>query len=336
MDMNLLISIAYLVGGFILLLKAADFFVDGASALAKKLAISEIVIGLTVVAFGTSAPELVVNVVASIKQDAPGISFGNIVGSNICNILLILGLAGLIHPIRCTMNTVAKEIPFAIFSALLLLLLCNDQLWGSQFNHLSFGDGVIFLVFFCFFLYYVLSIAKTSAVDTVELSEVKAMSGQRISIYLVLGLLGMVIGGKFVVDHAVLIATRCGVSQKLIGLTIVAIGTSLPELATSVVASYKGRNAIAMGNIVGSNIFNIFFVLGASLCISPIVFGTPNPSNFALDMTSANIDLGILVVASVLLLITMFTGKKSVLDRWEAGVFLTVYVGYIAYLMVQK
>lgn len=335
--MELAYTIGLLVLGFAILLKAADWFVDGASSLAKKMGVSEIMIGLTVVAFGTSAPELFVNIMASIKPDsASGITFGNIVGSNICNILLILGLAAVIRPIYSEFNTVWKEIPYAILSAVMLLVLTNDWVFGGAFNILDRKDGIILLVCFAGFLFYVIRLAKKSDAS-VDNEPVQPLSKLRTCIYLILGLAGMVIGAELTVDNAVKIAKTFNVSDKLIGLTIIAIGTSLPELATSVVAACKGKNAIAMGNIVGSNIFNIFLILGITLCIKPIQFyeGGTNTLNI-ITLFGANVDLIVLVVASFLLFLTMFTGKKSVLDRWEAGIFLASYVGYITYLMWQK
>lgn len=343
--MELAYVIGLLVLGFAILLKCADWFVDGACSLAKKMGLSEIMIGLTVVAFGTSAPELVVNLAASIKGDAAGITFGNIVGSNISNILLILGICAVIRPIRTAINTAWKEIPFAILSCLVLLVLANDMFvqrfvnFNQITNGLSKHDGIILLGFFVIFLIYVMTIAKKSGIEAVGQHEetVKPISWTKTWIYLVIGLAGMVIGGKLIVDNAVELAHRFGVSDKLIGLTIVAIGTSLPELATSAVAVYKGKDSIAMGNIVGSNIFNVFFILGISLCIQPIPFAdmTTNAVN-VLGMFSANVDLFVVLGASFMLFLTMFTGQKKVVDRWEGVLLLVAYIGYTAYLIYQK
>lgn len=318
----MLLSILCLVAGFILLIKGADFLVEGASSLAVKMSISEIVVGLTVVAFGTSAPELIVNVIASLQNNS-AITFGNIVGSNIANILLILGVAGIIAPIATEKNTVWKEIPFAFLAAIILLVACNDVLLlGLQSNVISFGDGVVLLLFFIAFLVYTFAIPKIQVDDVVEITKI---SNVKIGVYIFIGLIMLVAGGKFVVDNAVFIAKNLGISDKTIGLTVVAIGTSLPELFTSAIAVYKKKNDIAVGNVVGSNIFNIFFILGTSTIISPVAL----PSGF-------NIDLLVLVAASAFLFFTMFTGKKRTLDRWEAILFVLGYIAYTIFLIFKQ
>ena len=316
------LAIVCLVVGFILLIKGADFLVEGASSLAIKMSISEIVVGLTVVAFGTSTPELIVNVIASIQNNA-AITFGNIVGSNIANILLILGVAGIITPITTEKNTVWKEIPFAFLAAIILLVICNDTLLlGIDHNIISLIDGVILLAFFIAFLIYTFAIPKVEVDDVVEIANI---SNMKIGVYIFIGLIMLIFGGKFVVDNAVFLAKNLGISDKTIGLTVVAIGTSLPELFTSAVAAYKKKNDIAVGNVVGSNIFNIFFILGTSTVISPVAL----PSGF-------NIDLLVLVAASAFLFFTMFTGKKRVLDRWEAILFVLGYIAYTIFLIIKN
>lgn len=318
----MLLSILCLVAGFILLIKGADFLVEGASSLAVKMSISEIVVGLTVVAFGTSAPELIVNVIASLQNNS-AITFGNIVGSNIANILLILGVAGIIAPITTEKNTVWKEIPFAFLAAIILVVACNDVLLlGLQSNVISFGDGIVLLLFFIAFLVYTFAIPKVQVDDVVEITKI---SNVKIGAYIFIGLIMLVVGGKFVVDNAVFIAKSLGISDKTIGLTVVAIGTSLPELFTSAVAAYKKKNDIAVGNVVGSNIFNIFFILGTSTIISPVAL----PSGF-------NIDLLVLVAASAFLFFTMFTGKRRTLDRWEAILFVLGYIAYTIFLIFKQ
>ena len=315
------IEIVLLLLGFVLLIKGADFFVDGASALAIRLDVSQIVIGLTIVAFGTSAPELIVNFFAAINGNTD-ISLGNIIGSNIINILLILGIAGLIHPLRTQKNTVWREIPFSLLAVIVLIIVCNDQIIDNTRDLLSRSDAIILLLFFSIFIIYSFAISKVESQDA---PDIKEFSTGRILLYLFLGLAGLIAGGRFVVKNSVQLAAYWGLSEKLIGLTIIALGTSLPELATSAVAAFKNKSDIAIGNIIGSNIFNIFFILGITALIKPLPF---NPV--------LNQDLGILLVASILLFLTMFTGNKRLLDRWEAGIFLFIYAGYTVYLFIRN
>lgn len=303
--------------GFGILIKGADWLVDGASALARKHKISELAIGLTIVAFGTSMPELVVNSFAAYQSHAD-IAFGNIIGSNIFNLFAILGIAGLITPLIVQSSTVWKEIPFSFLAALLLFLLSNSIFSENQV--LSRIDGVILLISFCFFLYYVFWQLKSENIQ-IEVNK-KEFSNLRIWMFILLGLTLLIAGGKLVVTNSVRIAEFLGISQTIIGLTIVAAGTSLPELATSVVAAIKKNNDIAVGNIIGSNIFNIFFILGVSSLIRPLEFNL----NF-------NRDLYLLGLGTILLFIAMFSGKKKKLDRWEAGILLLTYIGYTILLI---
>ncbi|MBN2593969.1 MAG: calcium/sodium antiporter [Sedimentisphaerales bacterium] len=313
-----------LVIGFILLIKGADLLVDGASSVGRRLNISDLVIGLTVVAFGTSSPELFVNIFASIKGNTE-IAIGNVLGSNIANIFLILGVSAVIFPLAVGKGTVWKEIPLSLLAALLLGVVANDRLIDkSEISALTRIDGLVFLAFFIIFLYYTFGIAKRiegidSHVPQKQYSLLKSL------LFVIAGLVGLGIGGNLIVDAAEHIASRLGVSQSLIGLTIVAVGTSLPELATSSVAAYRKNAEIAVGNIVGSNIFNIFFVLGISAVIKPLPF---NPNN--------NIDIGAVIIASLLLFLWMFTGKRRSLDRWEGIIFLILYNGYITFLVYKK
>ncbi|MEP1087957.1 calcium/sodium antiporter [Algoriphagus sp.] len=307
-----------LIAGLLLLVKGADWLVDGASVLAKKNKISDLAIGLTIVAFGTSAPELVVNSVASMGG-YPDIVFGNVIGSNNFNLFIILGIAGLITPLAVQSSSVWKEIPFSLFAAIVLIILANNYL-SSESPALSMLDGAILLVLFIGFLYYVFTQLKSD--PSTEVIELKDYSTLKIWGLIIIGLGGLVIGGKLVVDNAVAMAQSLGVSEKIIGLTIVAAGTSLPELATSVVASMKKNNDIAIGNIIGSNIFNIFLILGVSSMISPLSF-----------KVAFNTDIYILIGGTLFLLLAMFMGKKKTLDRWEAGLLLITYLGYTAYLV---
>ncbi len=318
----MLYPILFCILGFIALIKGADFLITGASSLAKKLRVSEIVIGLTVVAFGTSTPELVVSTFAS-AQGNSDIVLGNIIGSNIFNILLILGISGLIYPLNVLKNTVWREIPFALFAVIAMYFLAADSTPGFQGSGIiSAGDGIIMLSFFALFILYVFYISKISSHDN---NPVKLYSTPLTILMILGGLIGLFIGGKLVVDNSVIIARLLGMSDKLIALTIVAGGTSLPELVTSAVAAYKKRCEIAVGNIVGSGIFNILLILGISSVIKPITF-----------TEVFNTDMFVMAAATLILFITMFTGKKHRLDRWEAAILLAGYIAYTIFLIGRK
>jgi cation:H+ antiporter len=312
-----------LIAGFVLLIKGAGFLVNGASAIARGFHVSDLVIGLTIVAFGTSTPELFVNIFASAKGNTD-IAIGNILGSNIANILLILGVSSIIYPLTVTKGTVWKEIPFSLLAILVVGVLANDRLIDkSDSSILQRADGLVLLSFFIIFLYYFVSIAKR-----IEGREEDVPSKQygllRSLLWVIFGLIGLTVGGTWIVGGAVQLAMRLGMSQSLVGLTIVAVGTSLPELATSAVAAYKKNAEIAVGNVVGSNIFNIFFVLAASSIIKPLPFKGTN-----------NIDIGMVILAELLLFAFMFTGRRRLLDRWEGAVFLVLYAAYIIFLAVK-
>ncbi len=308
--------------GFLLLIKGADLLVKGASSIARRLNISDLVIGLTVVAFGTSTPELFVNIAASLKGSTD-IAIGNVLGSNISNIFLILGISSIIYPLTVTKGTVWKEIPFSLLAVLILGILANDRIIdGRDFSMLSRIDGLVFLSFFIIFIYYTFGIAKEiegmkEHVPAKEHGVIKAV------VMVVVGLIGLGLGGQWIVDGAISLATRFGLSESLVGLTIVAVGTSLPELATSAVAAYRKNVEIAVGNVVGSNIFNIFFVLGISSTIRPLPF-----------KTGSNVDIAVVIAASLLLFFSMFTGKKQSLDRWEGIGLLVLYIIYVGYLVI--
>lgn len=262
------IQILLLILGFGILVKGADWLVDGASELARKYKISDLAIGLTVVAFGTSAPELIVNVFAA-YQGHHDIVFGNIIGSNNFNLFIILGISGLIVPLAVQSSTVWKEIPFSFGAAVLLFILTSGMVFAGN-TVLTRIDGMILLVMFVLFLYYVYKqLGSDKAQDNLPHMNFTPL---KIWSFIIIGLAGLVMGGKLVVSSAIVMAETLGVSQKIIGLTIVAAGTSLPELATSVVAALKKNNDIAVGNIIGSNIFNIFLILGVSSLINPVVY----------------------------------------------------------------
>jgi len=317
----MLLPISLLLVGFAILIKGADFLVGGASSMAKKFNISNIAIGLTVVSFGTSAPELLVSVTSSLKGYNAA-AFGNIIGSNNFNLLFILGIAGIIYPLVVLRNTVRYEVPLSLLAAVVLYFLVNDiAIWGSESNELSRLDSFILLGFFALFMLYIYR-TMSHATDLDQGDSIKLYSTP-ISIGLVvLGLAMLLGGGTLVVDNAIAIAKNYGLSDKLIGLTILAVGTSLPELATSAVAAYKKNTDIAIGNVIGSNIFNIFFILGITGVIRPLPFDG-----------AMNFDLYVLAASTVVLMIFMFTLNTRKLDRWEAFLLLISYAAYTIFLI---
>lgn len=295
---------------------------EGSSSMAKKYRVSEMMIGLTIVAFGTSAPELVVNMFSGV-QGYDEVVFGNIIGSNIFNLFLILGLAGLINPMSVQFNTVWKEIPYNTFVAVVLFVLVNDKMiFGAQENFASRWDGLILLAFFGFFIYYVITNLKREVLD---LEEIKVLSNKKSILMITLGMAALGFGGKLVVDNAVSISRAFDVSEKLIGLTIVSAGTSLPELATSTVAALKKKSDIAVGNILGSNIFNITFVLGITSLTKSLSYDTV-----------LNFDISVFLVGSLLLFFFMFTLNTKKLDRWEAFILLIGFVIYYSFIFIRK
>lgn len=317
----MLLSSFFVILGFVLLIKGADWMVNGSTLLAKKHKIPDLAIGLTIVAFGTSAPELVVNTVASYENHSD-IVLGNIIGSNNFNLFMILGIVGLIFPIAVQSSTVWKEIPISFFAALVFLVLANGYFFSDQLG-LSRIDGGILLILFLLFIFYIYKQMKSD--DAVTEVLIVHTSNYKIWGLIVLGLIGLVIGGKLIVDNAVSIASNLGVSEKIIGLTIIAAGTSLPELMTSVVAAMKKNSDIAIGNIIGSNIFNIFLILSVSSLVRPITYST-----------LFNTDLYLLLGGTVFLFVAMFTGKKRTLDRWEAGILLLIFICYTSYLVSKE
>lgn len=315
---------ALFITGLVVLIFGANFLVDGATALAKKFNISDLAIGLTIVAFGTSAPELVVNTFASAQGHAD-IVFGNVIGSNNFNLFIILGITGIITPLAVQSSTAWKEIPISLIAVLILFVMLNEVFMpGEDFTILSRWDGVILLGLFLLFLYYVYTQLRVS--HEIEATEtVKEWPTWKTVLYIVLGLGGLIFGGKLVVDNAILIAENYGISEKIIGLTVVAAGTSLPELATSVTAALKKNADIAVGNIIGSNIFNFLLILGAAAVIRPVDYPV-----------SYNLDLYILTGGTLFLLLAMVTGKRRRLDRWEAIILLLTYTGYTIFLVMQE
>lgn len=317
----MLLAIVLFLIGLGLLVLGAESLVRGAASLASKLGVSALVVGLTVVAFGTSAPELIVNLVSAWQGNAD-IAIGNIIGSNIANILLILGIVALLTPVKVKHSTVWREIPFALLASLLVLGMGNDALLdGNPFNAITRTDGLSLISLFCIFLFYTFGIAKKNHDD--EENKVTTYSYGISTLLTVTGLILLFYGGKLLVDNAVILAKLAGLSESLIGLTIVAVGTSLPELATSVVAAWHGHDDLAVGNIVGSNIFNIFWILGVTGTMLQLPF---NPAT--------NIDVMVAVGATLALFFAMFLGNKHRLDRWQGVVFLLAYFAYVAYLVV--
>lgn len=314
-------DIVYLIGGLILILWGADALTDGASAIAKKLNISDLVIGLTIVSFGTSAPEFVISLISSLKGSSD-IAIGNIVGSNISNTLLIVGLTATIFPLAVQKSTIKTEIPLSLLAGIVLFFMGSDILLkDGTSNIIGRGDGLILLCFFAIFMGYSLNLAKNNKNEETETPS-KSMKTIKAIILLILGLCALIFGGQFFVDGASNIARSLGVSESVIGLTLVAIGTSLPELATSVVAAFKKSHDMAIGNIVGSNIFNIFAILGISASINPMQ--TTGITTF---------DYGMLILSGVLLFIfALFFGKRKI-TRIEGILLLIVYIGYMIYLV---
>ena len=323
----MLLAIVLVIVGFCLLIFGANWMVEGASMLAKKYNISDLAIGLTIVAFGTSAPELVVNTIAS-TNGYSDIILGNIIGSNNFNLFIILGITGAIFPISVKSSTCWKEIPISFIAAALLLLFANDIFlngFGFQGHSTSLSriEGGMMLFLFFVFLYYVFTQMKNEDEPEAVMTNIKPL--WKIYSLIIIGLTGLIVGGKLVVDNSVEIASSMGVSEKIIALTIVATGTSLPELLTSVVAALKKNSDIAIGNVIGSNIFNIFLILSISSIIKPISYNL-----------KFNWDLLLLIVGTLLLLVFMLTGKKKKLDRWEAVILFLIYVSYTIYLVIQE
>lgn len=312
----MVITYVLFVLGLFLLVKSADWIVDGSSSLANKLGVSSLIIGLTVVAFGTSLPELVVNIFAAM-EGAGEVSFGNIVGSNIANILFVLGIAAMIGNIKIKSDTVWKEIPFALLAGFMLFALT----WGKEF--FTRNDGLVLLGLFVLFLYYVFISAREDR-KKIELIEDVDERNSRIVLKLILGLIGIYFGGRFVVDGAIAAASALGLSEFLISVTVIAIGTSLPELVVCVMAVLKKNVDLAVGNIVGSNIFNVLWVFGVIPFISPI--SIPSFIGF---------DIAVMFLVTLLLFVFMFIGERGELSKTEGIVFVLFYILYIWFVVIR-
>ena len=315
------IDILWIVAGLVLILVGSDWLVEGASGVARKYGISEFVIGMTIVGIGTSMPELVSSLISAIQVHGD-MALGNVTGSNICNILLILGVTALISPIKYTRSNIRKDIPFAILVSLFLIVMLYNcfGLFGEMGTPgISRVDALYLLLIFAVFMIDSFKSAKNGAEE--EDASVKPMPMGKAIIYVLLGLAGLIFGGQVFVDHTVSLAERFHVSEAFISITLMAVGTSLPELATCVVAAMKGKNQLALGNVIGSNIFNIALIIGTSAAISP----------FEIQSIST-VDMGMVIVVVVLLWLAAFTFKKKKLDRVEGVIFLLAYIAYITYL----
>ena len=320
MVMEMVITYVLFVFGLYVLVKSADWIVDGSSSLAKKLGVSSLIIGLTVVAFGTSLPELVVNLFA-VSESSGDIAFGNIIGSNVANVLFVLGVIAMIGNIRLKRETVWEIVPFALLAAFVLFVLTGSFFGTKEF--LGRDDGLILLSLFGVFLFYIFKVAKIRG-KRLNVSSVIDKSNILITLKLVFGMIGIYFGGKFVVESAVVIALSLGWSEFLISATVIALGTSLPELVVGVVAVLKGNVDLAVGEIVGSNVFNVFWVLGIVPLISPLAI--PDFIGF---------DIGVMFLATLLMFVFMFVGKKHELSKTDGLMFVLFYILYIIYVVVR-
>ena len=311
----------WLIIGLALILIGANALTDGAASVAKRFHISPLVIGLTIVAFGTSAPELTVSVVSALKGSA-GLAIGNVIGSNIFNCLMIVGCTAAIVPIQISKGTLSKEIPLCLLAAIVLFVCANDQLInGLSANSMSRSEGLLLLCFFAIFMGYTFAIAHNGQAED---TAIPTLSVGRSTLYIIGGLAGLIYGGQCFVDGASGIARSLGVSESVIGLTLVAGGTSLPELATSVVAALKKNPEMAVGNVIGSNLFNVFFVLGCSASITEMpVQGI------------SSLDLGMHIAACLLLFIFGLFFRQRTITRIEGIALVACYTGYTTYLILQ-
>ena len=314
----MIINILLLLFGFAVLIKGADIFVDGASGVAGNFKVSKMLIGLTIVAFGTSAPEFAVSV-KSLLSGSGDIILGNVIGSNILNILLILGVAALFHPLSVKNNTVRKELPITLMISFAFAILMSDNLFSKDLtNSFTRGDGLVLLLFFGVFMYYLISMARNK-IDADSTEEYPTL--KKSIIYTLIGMVGIIFGSNFVVDSAAELAKIFGISERMISLTIVALGTSLPELVTSVTATKKGEYDIAIGNVVGSNIFNIGIVMG----LATAIFGGIPQINFNY------IDIIVMLISTILLFIFSYNDHK--ITKKEAIIFLVIFISYYSYVI---
>ena len=318
--MEIILQIVLLIVGFILLIKGADWLVDGASSIASNFKVSKLLIGLTIVAFGTGAPELAVSF-SSLFNGSTDILVGNVIGSNIINVLLLIGIAAIIRPIKVNKDTVSKELPLLLLiSTALIVLLLDVNLSEAIINTFSRADAIICLLFFCIFLYYLFSLARKNKAEAKKVDKPKYTLGKSF-IFTILGLIGIIAGSQLVVNSASNIATTIGISERIISLTIIALGTSLPELVTTVIAAKKGEGDLLVGNIIGSNIFNICVVLAL-----PVAFaGGITPNNFEI------IDLVMLVISSILL--CLLARRNHRISRFDGILMLVIFLLYYGFII---
>ncbi len=328
------LQIFILLAGFAFLLKGADFFVDGASAIAKALKIPAIVIGLTIVSWGTSLPELAVSVTSALKG-IDGIAIGNVVGSNIVNLMLIAGLTATIIPIQVEKSLIVRDLPFSILCAVLMILISADIYFAKTAeNIISRADGIILLLFFAVYMFMIVEFAFRNQKESLAAEKENAQYSEtaeteekksplwKCFLILIIGLAGIILGGQMTIKSATYIAKAAGMSDRLIGLTIIAFGTSLPELITSLIAAKKGQNDIAMGNVVGSNIFNILLILGVASVITPM------------KVESATfIDLAVLIICSAS--VWIMAKPKLKLNRACGIIMILIYAAYTAYIFIK-
>ncbi len=316
----MILNIILLIVGFILLIKGADFFVDGASSTAQNFKVSKMLIGLTIIAFGTSAPEFAVSI-QSLAKGSTDMLLGNVIGSNILNILLILGVAAVIHPIKIKDNTVKKELPLCMLISILLIVLFLDiRLANGLVNEITRSDAIVIILFFTIFIYYLIALAKQNK-ENDEQEKPKFKLWKSLLLVLI-GLVGIILGSNMVVNNASDIATKLGLSERVIALTIIALGTSLPELVTTIVSSKKGEQDLLLGNIIGSNIFNACVVLGIPVAL----FGTITPTSFNY------LDLFMLIGSSLLLF--AFAETKRMISRFEGAIMLLIFIVYYVFVFI--
>ena len=310
--------IALLIIGFIVLIKGADIFVDGASSVAGNFKVSKMLIGLTIVAFGTSAPEFAVSV-KSLISGSGDMVLGNVIGSNILNILLILGVSSMFHSLKVKDSTVKKELPITLLMTTIFIVLLSDKLFDKGFNNtFTRSDGIVIILFFLVFVYYLIKMARNKK-DKAQ--DEKYMSMKRAILFTSLGIVGIIIGSNLVVENASAIARTIGISESMVALTIIALGTSLPELVTSVTATRKGEYDIAIGNVVGSNIFNIGMVIGIPIAL----FG-------GIEQISINyIDLITMILSAFLLFVFSYNDRK--ISKYEGSIFLIIFIVYYGYVI---
>lgn len=316
--------------GFVLLIKGADWLVEGSGSIAKRFRIPDIVIGLTIVSFGTSAPELIVNLMAT-YQGSSDIALGNVFGSNIANVLLILGVSALIYPLPINKNTYLIEIPFSLTAVLLVGFLANANLFEASLIsagaelYISRFDGVILLFFFALFMGYIYSVAARKEAVPREVEDINQLPNWKSWLFIVIGITGLGFGGHWVVSGAQTFARELGMSESFIGLTIIAIGTSLPELVTSATAALRKNADIAVGNVVGSNIFNLLWIIGISAAIKDLPFRSIN-----------NAEVLMIVFATSMLILATAIGRNTSISRTEGGIFVVTYLGYLIFLALRE